>query len=167
MRLFYLILVILAFLMMQLVVADRIALGPVRPDFLVLIVAFFSLYRGAVQGSVFGFLLGFLQDLTNPGFLGLNALTKSILGFSVGKVGSKTFPENAPFLFVLFMAVSFGHDILYLVFYHWPHVGSALAAVFTAALPSAAYTAVFGVVVHKFLSMANPKVVESFGKEGQ
>jgi rod shape-determining protein MreD len=167
MRWFYLILAILVFLLMQLVVADRIALGRVAPDFLVLIVAFFSLYRGAVRGSVFGFLLGFLQDLTNPGLLGLNALTKSILGYSVGKAGAKTFPENAPFLFVLFMTVSFGHDVVYLVFYHWPHVGSALAAIFTAALPSAAYTALFGVVVHKILSMANPKVVESLGKEGQ
>lgn len=167
MRRFHLVLTILLFLLMQLVVADRIAIGPVTPDFLILIVAFFSLYRGAVRGSVFGFVIGFLQDLTNPGLLGLNALTKSILGFATGKVGKKTFPENAPFLFAVFMAVSFGHDVVYLIFYNWPRIGSALAAIFLTALPSAVYTALFGVLVHKLLSLASPKVVESLGKEGQ
>jgi rod shape-determining protein MreD len=150
---------------MQVVLADRIALGPIAPDFLVLVVAFFALYRGAVQGAIFGFAVGFLQDLSNPEFLGLNALTKSILGFSVGKIGSKTVPENVPFLFVLFMSVTFGHDIIYLLFYHWPHMGSALAAIFGTALPSAAYTAMFGVVIHKLLALAGPEVADSIGQE--
>jgi rod shape-determining protein MreD len=167
MRWFHYILVTLVFILMQLVVADRIALGPVAPDFLILIVAFFALYRGAIQGSVFGFVIGLLQDLTNPGFLGLNAMTKSILGHTIGTAGKKTFPENAPFLFALFMAASFGHDVIYLVFYTWPHVGSTLVAIFTVALPSAAYTAVFGVLTHRFMSLATPKAVEAYGKEGQ
>ena len=94
-------------------------------------------------------------------------MTKSILGYTVGKAGSKTFPENSLFMFILFMLVSFGHDVVYLMIYHWPNMAGALAAVFTSALPSAAYTAVFGLLTHKFLSVAGPKVVESIGKEGQ
>ena len=65
------------------------------------------------------------------------------------------------------MGVSFGHDVLYLLVYHWPDVGSALAAIFVTALPSAAYTAFFAVIMNKVLALAGPKVVESFGKEGQ
>jgi rod shape-determining protein MreD len=166
MRLFYLILAILVFLLMQAVVAERIALGPVSPDFLALVVAIFALYRGPVRGSIFGFVIGFLQDLLNPGYLGLYALSKSVLGFAVGKAGTKTFPENILFLFILFMAAVFGHDVVYLLFYHWPRIGTALAAIFTVALPSAAYTALFGVLVHKLLAMAGPKVVRTIGKEG-
>jgi rod shape-determining protein MreD len=165
MRLFYIILGVLVFLLMQVVLADRIAIGPIAPDFLVLVVAFFALYRGAVQGAVFGFAFGFLQDLSNPAFLGLNALVKSILGFSVGKIGSKTVPDNAPFLFFLFMSVTFGHDFIYLLFYHWPHMGSAMAAIFGTALPSAAYTALFGVVIHKLLALAGPEMANSIGQE--
>ena len=116
---------------------------------------------------IFGFFVGLLQDLSNPAFFGLNALTKSILGYTVGKAGSKTFPENSLFMFILFMLVSFGHDFVYLMIYHWPNVAGALVAVFTSALPSAAYTALFGLLTHKFLSVAGPKVVESIGKEGQ
>jgi rod shape-determining protein MreD len=167
MRWFYIILAVLVFLLMQVVLADRIALGPISPDFMVLVVAFFALYRGAVQAAIFGFAIGFLQDLSNPELLGLNALTKSILGFTVGKIGTKTVPDNIPFLFVLFMSVTFGHDIIYLLFYHWPRVGSSLAAIFVTALPSAAYTALFGVLVHKLLAFAGPEVAESVGKERQ
>jgi len=167
MRWFYIILAVLVFLLMQVVLADRIALGPISPDFMVLVVAFFALYRGAVQAAIFGFAIGFLQDLSNPELLGLNALTKSILGFTVGKIGTKTVPDNIPFLFVLFMSVTFGHDIIYLLFYHWPRVGSSLAAIFVTALPSAAYTALFGVFVHKLLAFAGPEVAESVGKERQ
>lgn len=167
MRWFYTILAALIFLLMQVVLTDRIALGSISPDFLVLLVAFFALQRGAVQAAIFGFAVGFVQDLINPDFLGLNALAKSILGFTVGKIGAKTFPENVPFLFVLFMSVTFGHDIIYLLFYHWPRVGSSLAAIFGTALPSAAYTALFGVVIHKLLASAGPGVRKSIGKERQ
>ena len=167
MRFFYIILAILVFLLMQVSLADRIALGPVTPDFLVLVVAFFALHRGAVKGSVFGFVIGLLVDLSNPEFLGLNALTKSLLGFTVGKIGSKTVPENVPFLFAMFMAVTFGHDVIYLLFFHWPHLGSALAAIFTVALPSSAYTALFGVVIHKLLALAGPGVAKTVGQERQ
>ena len=167
MRSFYVILAILVFLLMQVVLADRIAFGPVSPDFMVLVVAFFALYRGAVPAAIFGFAIGFLQDLSNPELLGLNALTKSILGFTVGKIGAKTVPDNIAFLFVLFMSVTFGHDFIYLLFYHWPRVGSSLAAIFSTALPSAAYTAIFGVIVHKLLAFAGPEVAESVGKERQ
>jgi rod shape-determining protein MreD len=167
MRWFYIFLAILVFLLMQVVVADRIAIGPITPDFLVLVVAFYALYRGAVQAAVFGFVIGFLQDLANPELLGLNALTKTILGFTVGKIGAKMVPDNIPFLFVLFMSVAFGHDIIYLLFYHWPHVGSSFAEIFSVALPSAAYTAIFGVLVQKLLALASPEVAKSLGQERQ
>jgi rod shape-determining protein MreD len=164
---FYLILAILFFLFMQIAVADWLSLGPVAPDFLVLIVVFFSLYRGAMRGSIFGFVVGFLQDLANPGFLGLNAMTKTVLGYAVGKVGTKTFPENAPFLFVLFSSVAFAHDVVYLVFFSWPDVASAFLLMLTSALPSAIYTGVFGVIVHRLLTTLGAKVVSAIGKEGQ
>ena len=167
MKTFYLILVILFFLFMQLVLTDWLSVGTVAPDFLILIVVFFSLYRGAMHGSIFGFVVGFLQDLANPGFLGLNALAKSVLGYAVGKIGTKTFPENAPFLFVLFSAAAFGHDVVYLVFFSWPDVASTFLLMFTSALPSAIYTGMFGVVVHRLLTTLGAKVVSAIGKEGQ
>ena len=167
MRTFYLVMVVLVFLLMQLVAADRMSLGPAAPDFLILVTAFFGLYRGAIAGSIFGFVIGLLQDVFNPGYLGLNALTKTVLGFTMGKAGAKTFPENVAFLFVLLASVSWGHDILYLVFFNWPNVGVTFRSIFIAALPSALYTALLGVAVHKILTLLGNKVVGAVGKEGR
>ena len=89
MRTFYLVLTVLVFLLLQAVLADRIAIGSVAPDFVLLVVLFFALYRGSVRGAVFGFVVGFLEDLGNPEYLGLNALVKSVMGFLVGEAGRK------------------------------------------------------------------------------
>jgi len=166
MRTFHLVLAVLVFLLLQLTVADRIAIGPAAPDFLILIAVFFSLHRGAVQGTIFGFVVGFLQDTFNPEFLGLNALTKSLLGYAVGKVGAKTFPENLPFLFVLFFSAALGHDVIYLVFFTWPDVTSMFLQLLTAALPSAIYTGLLGVLVHKLPTTLRAWVVSRVGKTG-
>jgi len=163
---FYLVLTVLVFLLLQAVLADRIAIGPVAPDFVILVVLFFALYRGSVRGALFGFVVGFLEDLGNPDYLGLNALVKSVMGFLVGGAGRKTFPDNAFLLFALFAIAAFGHDVVYLFVYHWPHVGSALLRVFTEALPCALYTALIGALVDRVAAMFGARVVTPSGKEG-
>jgi len=165
-RTFYLVLTVLVFLLMQAVVADRIALGSVAPDFVVLVVLFFALYRGSVRGAIFGFVVGFLEDLGNPEYLGLNALVKSVMGFLVGDAGRKTFPDNAFLLFVLFALAALGHDVVYLLVYHWPHIGSAFLRIFTEALPCAIYTAFIGALVDRVAAMFGARVVTPNGKEG-
>ncbi|MDH3197451.1 MAG: rod shape-determining protein MreD [Candidatus Krumholzibacteria bacterium] len=166
MRNFYLLLALLVFLVLQAVLAPRIALGSIAPDFLLLVVVFFALYRGSVRGALLGFAVGLLQDLGNPDHLGLNALTKSLLGYFVGDAGTKTFPESVTILFGLFAVSALGHDVIYLTIFHWPRVGSAFVTVVTAAIPSAVYTALFGVLVDRVFALAGAKVVGVFGKEG-
>ena len=166
MRTFYLVLTVLVFLLLQTVLADRIAIGPVAPDFVILVVLFFALYRGSVRGALFGFVVGFLEDLGNPDYLGLNALVKSVMGFFVGDAGRKTVPDNAFILFSLFAVAAFGHDIVYLFVYHWPHIGSAFLRVLTEALPCAIYTALIGTLVDRVAAMFGARVVTPNGKEG-
>jgi len=166
MRTFYLVLTLLVFLLLQTVLAPRIAIGSLQPDFVILIVLFFALYRGSVRGAIFGFVVGFLEDLGNPQYLGLNALVKSVMGFMVGEVGRKTFPDNAFLLFILFAIAATGHDIVYLFVYHWPRIGSAFVRIFTEAIPSALYTALIGTLVDRVAAMFGAKVVGPHGKEG-
>lgn len=166
MNTFFLFLTVLVCLLLQATLAPRISFAEVSPDFVMLVVMVVALYRGAVFGAILGFSIGFLQDLGNPEMLGLNALVKCILGFVVGRVGSKTFPENALFLFGLFAAAALAHDILYLLIFKWPHVGSAIVMIFVAAIPSALYTAAFGTAIDKLATRFGWKVV-ALGKKGQ
>jgi len=163
---FYLSLFVLVCLLAQAAIAPRISFGEISPDFVMLVVMIVALYRGAIMGAVVGFAIGFLQDLGNPELLGLNALTKTLLGFAVGRIGSKTVPENALFLFGLLAAVAFCHDIVYLTIFHWPDVGSTAVMIFVAAMPSALYTAVFGVGIDVLGTRFGAKAV-ALGKKRQ
>lgn len=157
---------IVVYLVLQAAVARHIAIGNVAPDFVVICVVLFGLQRGPIMGSLFGFLVGLIVDLGNPGFLGLNALAKSVLGYGSGRLGAAT-SGGVLVLFIVFFAAAFVHDLLYLVVFMWPHLGSAFATLFTVALPSALYTALAGIVVERLLALLGAKVVTSLGQTRQ
>jgi rod shape-determining protein MreD len=55
-----------------------------QPDLILLVVVLIAAKAGHVEGVIFGFCVGLFQDAYSPADLGLNALTKSIVGFAVG-----------------------------------------------------------------------------------
>jgi rod shape-determining protein MreD len=157
---------ILVYLALQASVAHRIAIGSVEPDFVVVCVVLFGLQRGPIGGSLFGFVVGLMVDLGNPGFLGLNALAKTVLGYGAGRLGTATSP-GVVVLFIVFFVASFAHDIIYSLISMWPHIGNAFVTVFTVGLGSALYTAVAGITVERLLAMLGAKVVTSLGQTRQ
>ncbi len=157
---------ILVYLALQASVAGRIAIGSVAPDFVVVCVVLFGLQRGPIGGSLFGFVVGLIVDLGNPGFLGLNALAKSVLGYGAGRLGAATSP-GVLVLFIVFFVAAFAHDMLYLIVFMWPRVGNAFLTMLTVALPSALYTAVAGIVVERLLALVGARVVTSLGQTRQ
>jgi rod shape-determining protein MreD len=157
---------VIVYLALQAAVAGRIAIGSIAPDFIVVCVVLFGLQRGPVAGSLFGFVVGFAVDLGNPGHLGLNALTRSILGYAAGRLGTAASP-GLVVLTVMFFVAALAHDILYLLIYMWPSVGGALMSVVTNALPSAVYTALAGIAVERLLALLGAKVVTTFGQKRQ
>ena len=84
--------------------------------------------------------------------------------YAVGVVGSKGEPDSVPFLAALLGILAAGHDFIYLLVYTDLNVVRFLVVFFTVALPSALYTAIVGVVVHKIALYSEAKVVKSFGK---
>src|SRR5262245_43316393 len=80
--------ILLAFvaLGLQATVVPHLAIAGIRPDLPLLAVVLLARARGTLPGSLAGFFIGLAQDLTNPGFLGLNALVKSLLGYAVGSL---------------------------------------------------------------------------------
>lgn len=152
-----------AFLALQAALPSRIAIGAVAPDFVVVCVVLFGLQQGPIQGALFGFVLGLVVDLGNPGFLGLNALTKTVVGYAAGRMGSATSPGSVV-LFVVFLVAAFAHDVVYYFMYLWPAVGGAFMSIVTIALPSALYTAVIGIMVERILALLGARVVTAGGK---
>lgn len=58
-----------------------LAIGHNVPDLLLILTVFVGIRLGQISGSLFGFLSGFLQDILID-FYGLNALCKTVIGFS-------------------------------------------------------------------------------------
>ena len=64
-------------------------IADVAPDIPLIVVVMLALRRGPEFGCGAGFLAGLLQDAATGGLLGVQALTKSLIGFGVGALAGR------------------------------------------------------------------------------
>jgi len=61
----------------------------VTPDLPLIIVSLLALRRGSEFGCLAGFVTGLLQDAAGGGLIGVQGLTKAVIGFGIGAAGSR------------------------------------------------------------------------------
>ena len=61
----------------------------VTPDLPLIMIILLSLRRGPEFGCLTGFVTGLLQDAAGGGLIGVQALTKAVIGFSIGVAGAR------------------------------------------------------------------------------
>lgn len=90
----------------------------IKPDFIMLFVCLISLYGGGIEGTVFGFLGGTIQDLLSGGLFGAGAFSKTLCGYLLDKSTKRLDIETLPvqLLLVLFFSV---FDGIIIFFFHW------------------------------------------------
>lgn len=66
----------------------------VKPDLLLILIIFNSLFQEPVKGGSFGFLLGLFEDILLGNYMGMNALAKGATGFVSGWLMKGAFREN-------------------------------------------------------------------------
>lgn len=71
-----------------------IKIGGTQPDLLLVIVILVSVLKGKRAGAGLGLVYGFLEDLVIGKYIGLEALTKMLTGYLIGKLHRKIFHEN-------------------------------------------------------------------------
>lgn len=129
---------------LQATLVPHLALFGVRPDLPLVATVLLAYARGSTTGTVAGFFIGLAQDVTNPAFLGLNALTKSLLGHVTGALRANLDASSLPMRFaVLFVAVV-AHDVLYLAVFTRLALSELLLGLLVRSLPTALYTALVG-----------------------
>lgn len=64
------------------------------PDIMLIFITFFALLNGPNKGTVYGILCGLLEDLYVGRVIGINALSKGIVAYTVGKLQGNVFKEN-------------------------------------------------------------------------
>jgi rod shape-determining protein MreD len=64
------------------------------PDLVLVFVTFFALFNEPGKGSFYAFFCGLLEDLYMGRFIGLNALSKGLTAYIVGRFQGSVFKEN-------------------------------------------------------------------------
>ncbi|RDV82927.1 rod shape-determining protein MreD [Ammonifex thiophilus] len=82
-------------LLLQTTVLTYLRVAGVRPDLLLILVAFIGFWRGPREGGLWGVVAGLLCDLVAGGFVGLNALTKLLAGYLAGQAGVFFYRESS------------------------------------------------------------------------
>ena len=105
-------LLLLAFVL-QTTWIDFLEVFSLKPDLILLVLVYIALREGPLVAICMGFGVGFIQDVYHPADLGLNALSKSLIGFVVGYGRSRIVADNIQVqIGLLFGAVLF-HDLIY------------------------------------------------------
>src|SRR5258705_3392566 len=66
-----------------------ISIAGVTPDLPLIMVVLLALRRGPEFGCLSGFVTGLLQDAAGGGLIGVQALTKAVIGVGIGVAGGR------------------------------------------------------------------------------
>ena len=128
--------------------APALRAGGIAPDFPLIVVALLALRRGPEVGCVAGFAAGLLQDATGGGLLGVQALTKALIGFLVGSADGRLWVTNPLVQVPGLVLLSIGEGVVryaLLQLFHFPAPFGEL--MLHVVMPQALYNGVIGAVV--------------------
>ncbi|MBN1164182.1 MAG: rod shape-determining protein MreD [Candidatus Krumholzibacteriota bacterium] len=148
---------------LQLTVVHRIAVGGASPDMMLILLVVLVLDRKPVAAVIIGFLLGYLQDLGNASFLGMNALAKSLVGYCIARFGGDYLPDNVIFRGVLIFSACLINDLVVLNISSSFNPFDVLTSFFRYSLISALYTVVVGILILKLLHLLPRRMVRQGG----
>ncbi len=106
--------------------------------------------RGGVSEReciLFGFFMGFVQDVYTPEYLGYNTFTMTIMGFVLGVLRETITVENSMVKIAVTVIACLAHDILYLSFYTVFDYSLLLRILVREGISGAVYSAVLALVL--------------------
>jgi len=151
--------IIVVALLIQLTLINSITILGLKPDLIMVVVVVFSLLKGEKEGTISGFASGLLQDIFSTGLLGINALAKTVIGFSCGIIKEKIFHEHILFIIpVITFIASLIQSILILLLLRAFGIEYGLAwSLKQIALPEALYSSLLSpfifLVINKLFQM--------------
>lgn len=68
----------------QLTIIPFFEINLISPDLLLILLVYYSVQKGKIFGSVYGFVIGIIFDIASGGLLGVTMFSKSLAGFTAG-----------------------------------------------------------------------------------
>jgi len=144
---------------LQASVLPHVAILGVTPDTALIFIVSYGVLRGDVEGAIFGFSAGLLQDIFSGGPIGMFALMGFLIGYVSGKPFRDFFKDNyfLPF-FIVFVAILVQQFVIYISsFMFLGHLNLAFFAR-TIILPATIYTASLSIPLYSLLHFINGRV---------
>lgn len=133
--------------LVQSTVIPELGFWGVVPDLPIVLVLLLALRRGPEVGCVIGFALGLAQDVLAGGPLGLQALSKSVIGFVAGDLPRWCLVANPLVPIVAAVAATLADGVLRFAVLQLFHYPAAFGELFgSVILPQAAYNGILTAV---------------------
>ena len=124
-----------------------IAIAGIRPDIVLIIIVYIGIRSGQLEATIFGFMSGFLLDIYNPEFMGVNACANSVVGFAVGYSRFGIVAEDLRVQVLALLFASLLHDLIYFVLSSVSNPLKFVTAFFTYGVGTAIYTSIIGLMI--------------------
>ena len=124
-----------------------IAIAGIRPDVVLIIIVYIGLRSGQLEATIFGFCAGFLLDVYNPEFMGVNALANAVVGFAVGYSRIGIVAEDLRVQALILLIAGLTHDLLYFLLSLSSDPLKMVTAFFRYGVGTAIYTSLIGITV--------------------
>ncbi len=113
---FFWILTLFLVFVLQVAVADNIAIAGVAPNLFMLSTIFFAIRGGAMAGAVLGFVFGLVSDATNITLFGSQTFMMTLIGTLAGRLTRKVDEEkySAQMVLVFLMSLANFLGLLFL-----------------------------------------------------
>ena len=103
-----------AAVVLQTTLAGFLVQGTMAVDLVLVVVVYVALTSGPVAGLLAGTVGGLVQDALSSGILGMGGLTKTLVGFLVGRFGTQFIVTATVPRFLVFAAASAAHAGLFM-----------------------------------------------------
>ena len=151
--------VILVNYVSQTSVWPQVAILGVIPETALILIVSYGILRGDIEGAIFGFSAGLLQDIFSGGPIGMFALIGFLVGYASGKPFRDFFKDNyfLPF-FIVLAAVIVQQFVIYVSsFLFLGYLNLPLFAR-TIILPTTIYTIALSIPLYSLLHFINARV---------
>ena len=150
---------------LQTTLLDLFSFGGVTPDLALILTVYCATLLRENGGIAMGFGLGFVQDCLSGGILGINTLSKSLIGFTFATLKSKLVVEGfvpiAAFLFVSSIVDGLVFYVASLILFK---SGTPWGILFSNLLVFAIYNALIGPVLFYFMDKNKNWLIRRFSK---
>ena len=138
----------IAGIILQLTIADNMAIAGSQPDFVIIVLVSIAIRKNPIPAVIIGFLLGFLQDLANPVLLGMNALSKSLLAYAISRIGGAYLPHTLFYYLMLVFSSCLLNDIIVLNIVYNFSFSDVLSSFFRFSFITALYSTVIASLLY-------------------